>query len=146
MIEGALITPLKVIDAPGGSVLHGVKNNDPGFIGFGEAYFSTCEKGAVKAWKCHQLMTLNLIVPVGEIRFVLYDDRSNSSTCTQYQEVSLSQENYVRLTVPPKVWIGFQGMVQELNMLLNVADITHVPDEAARCQVDELDFDWSKLS
>ena len=37
-------------------------------------------------------MTLNLSVPVGEIKFVLYDDRKNSKTFGEFDEINLSLE------------------------------------------------------
>ena len=91
MIKDVLITKLDVIDTPGGSVMHGMKETSAGYTGFGEAYFSQVIKGAIKAWKRHREMTLNLIVPVGTIRFVLFDDREVSNT--QFQEVIISKNN-----------------------------------------------------
>ena len=73
-----LITPLKIIQVPGGDVSHAMKISDPGFAGFGEVYFSNIEPGVVKAWKRHRQMTLNLVVSVGAIRFVMFDDRHQS--------------------------------------------------------------------
>ena len=51
IIDGVIMTSLKVIEVPGGNVFHGMKSNDPGYSGFGEAYFSTVDLGAIKAWK-----------------------------------------------------------------------------------------------
>ena len=78
--------------------MHAMKKSNVGYSGFGEAYFSQVESGVIKAWKRHHEMTLNLVVPVGAIHFVLYDDRHNSSTCSEFQQVTLSTENYYRLT------------------------------------------------
>ena len=72
MINGVLITPLKIIETSGGNVLHSLKDTDSGFNGFGEAYFSEIEPKAIKAWKLHKKMTLNISVPIGKIKFVLY--------------------------------------------------------------------------
>ena len=141
-LEGVLLTPLKVIDTPGGDVLHGVKQNDPGFKSFGEAYFSTVGKGAIKAWKRHHEMVLNLVVPVGEVRFVLFDDRPQSTTFGKYQTVTLSRNNYQRLTVPSMLWVGFQGGYEGGNILLNVASIPHRPDEADRLALEEIEYHW----
>ena len=107
MIKDIVITHLDVIDTLGGNVLHAMKKSSIGYSGFGEAYFSQVDKGTIKAWKRHKKMTLNLIVPVGEIRFTLFDDREVSNT--QFQEVVISKNNYCRLTVPPMIWMGFQG-------------------------------------
>ena len=66
-LDGVMITPLKIIQVPGGDVSHAMKISDPGFAGFGEVYFSNIESGVVKAWKRHRQMTLNLVVSVGAI-------------------------------------------------------------------------------
>ena len=97
MIKDSIITDLKIIDTPGGNVMHAIKKSSSGFMGFGEAYFSWINKGVIKAWKRHKIMTLNLVVPVGKIKFVLYDDRDSSDI--KFQEFILSTENYFRLTV-----------------------------------------------
>jgi len=141
-LEGVLLAPLKIIDTPGGDVLHGLKQSDLGFYGFGEAYFSTVDKGVVKAWKRHHKMVLNMVVPVGTIRFVLFDDRPESTTFGKYQEIFLSRNNYQRLTVPPMLWVGFQGISEGTNILLNVASIPHRPDEAERLALEEIEYHW----
>ena len=143
MIEGIIITPLNVIETIGGNVLHGMKSTDIGYSGFGEAYFSKVKSGAVKGWKRHRQMILNLIVPVGSIRFVIFDDRKNSQSRNQLQQVFLSRnENYRRLTVPPMVWLGFQGLDRKESLILNVASIKHSPDEVDRKELDVIKFDW----
>ncbi|GHT75679.1 hypothetical protein AGMMS50262_11720 [Bacteroidia bacterium] len=141
IIEGVILTPLKQIFHPQGDVFHGMKKSDAGFMGFGEAYFSTIHQGDVKAWKKHLLMTLNLVVPVGKIRFVLFDDRENSPTKGLFNEFILSLENYARLTVPPQVWLAFQGL-DEKNLLLNIADLEHLPDEIERKPLSEINYNW----
>ena len=37
-----------------------------------------------------------------------------------------------RLTVPPMLWMGFQGVGDATAMLLNVANMPHDPDEVDR--------------
>jgi dTDP-4-dehydrorhamnose 3,5-epimerase len=141
MINDVLITQLDVIDTPGGNVMHAMKETSVGYAGFSEAYFSQIDKGAIKAWKRHKKMTLNLIVPVGEIRFVLFDDRE--VTNNQFQEIIISKDNYCRLTVPPMVWIGFQGLANDGSMLLNIANVEHDPDEVDREEIAKINYDWS---
>ena len=141
MIKDLLITPLSIIDAQGGEVMHAMKNSSIGFSGYGEAYFSQIDMGAVKAWKRHKRMILNLIVPIGRIKFVLFDDREKNNKV--FQEVTLSRDNYCRLTVPPMIWVGFQGMDSNQNILLNIADIEHSPEEVDRREIDDFKFKWS---
>jgi len=142
-IEGVLLTPLKIINVDNGNVLHGLKMGGDGFCGFGEAYFSIVKGGAIKAWKRHRKMTLNLMVPLGAIKFVVYDDRMGSSTYRCFQEILLSRDNnYMRITVPPLVWLGFQGCNEGENMLLNITDFLHDPDEVDRKLLQQIDYDW----
>ena len=141
MIKDVIITRLDVIDTPNGNVMHAMKGSSEGYTGFGEAYFSQIDKGAIKAWKRHKEMTLNLVVPIGEIRFVLFDDREDVNN--QFQEVVISRDNYCRLTIPPMIWVGFQGLSANGSMLLNIANLTHDFKEADRKDIKEIEFNWS---
>ena len=150
MIEGVIVTPLKQIYHPKGDVFHAMKCVDPGFEGFGEAYFSSIKGGLVKAWKLHSKMTLNLVCIVGKIHFVLYDGREDSSTKGNFFEVTLSPEiadTYRRLTIPPGVWMGFVGIAGDKSVLLNVANIPHDPTEQVNIPIEESDivFDFNKI-
>lgn len=143
MIAGVLVTPLKEIDTPGGNVFHAIKASDVGYREFGEAYFSTLHENSIKPWKRHNRMTLNIVVPIGKIRFVLYDDRTEPP---KFTEVVLGNPgHYARLTVPPGIWMAFQGVAEGTSWLLNVADLPHDPAEADRCPLDEIPYDWSKF-
>jgi len=136
-------TPLSIIDTKGGAVLHAIKRSDYGFAGFGEAYFSTIEHNAIKGWKRHKKMVLNLIVPIGSVRFILYDDRKNQNK--KFQEVVLSLKGgYDRLTVPPMIWVGFQGLDIHSSIVLNIASIEHSLEEVDQKELDEIKFNWSK--
>jgi len=141
MIKGVILTPLKQIYHPKGDVFHAIKKSDMGFTGFGEAYFSTVHAGDIKPWKKHIRMTLNLIVPVGKIRFVLYDDRALSPTLGEKMSVEIGLENYQRLTVPPGVWMAFEGLGEGLNLLLNVADMEHDANEVERAELERFRYE-----
>ena len=141
-ISGVLVNSLKIIETNGGDVLHAMKNEDLGYSGYGEAYFSTIEPGVIKGWKRHKKMFLNLIVPSGAIRFVVYDDRSDSITNGKFMDLVLSRQKYKRLTVPPMVWMAFQGSGNNQSMLLNIASIPHDPNEADQKSLDEINFSW----
>ncbi len=135
VINDVLLTPLGIIFGDSGNVMHALKQQESSFHGFGEAYFSTVQMNAVKGWKKHRRMVLNMVVPSGAIRFVLYDDRDDSKSFQTIQEIILSKENYQRLTVPPGIWMAFQGLSNEVNMLLNIASIPHDPAEAEKLPI-----------
>ena len=143
-IKDIQVTPLKQIFHPLGNIFHGLKKSELGYVNFGEAYFSSVNQGEIKTWKKHLKMTLNLIVPVGEIQFVLFDDRKDSATHNNYMEILLSPKNYYRLTVPPQIYIASKGLGKGLNLLLNIADIEHDPSEIMRVDLDFIKYDWTK--
>jgi dTDP-4-dehydrorhamnose 3,5-epimerase len=146
MIEGVVLTPLSVISTEGGDVLHAIKSSDQSFGGFGEAYFSKIKYNTIKGWKRHKEMILNLIVPVGAVRFVLYDDRPRSSSQGQFQEIMLSSvDHYQRITVPPMVWVGFQGQDKKTSIILNIASIEHLPEEVERRELGAIKYNWEKF-
>ena len=138
-LEDILVTPLKRIPTVGGDVLHALKKKDAGFDGFGEIYFSWVEQGAIKAWKYHKHMTLNLVVPVGEVSFVFHLTNQKNNFRTE----NIGEERYVRLTVPPGIWFGFQGIASEQSLLTNVADMVHDPDEVLGKKTSEIVYNWS---
>ncbi len=142
-VDGVLLTPLKKIHHPKGDVFHGMKKSDPGFSGFGEAYFSTINSEDTKPWKKHFEMTLNFVVPIGEIRFVIYDDRENSLTKNSFFDVTLGDDNYQRITIPPGVWVAFSGIGKSYNLLLNLASIEHDPNEIERKEnLSDIKYQW----
>ncbi len=143
IIEGVILTPLKQIVNPKGDLYHAMKQSDNGYKSFGEAYFSTVIKDEIKGWKKHTVMVLNLIVPIGAVEFIIYDDRIDSSTKNQFFSLILSQENYQRLTVPAGIWMAFRGIGEDLNMLLNIASIEHDPSEAITKQLTDINYTWN---
>jgi dTDP-4-dehydrorhamnose 3,5-epimerase len=144
MIAGISITPLRQIQDERGSVLHMLRASDPVFAGFGEVYFSTVKSGAVKAWKRHREMTLNVVCIHGAIRFVCHDDRPGSATHGQTQEIVLSPgASYSLATIPPGIWTGFTGAAPGESILCNCASMSHDPAESDRLAPDALPYLWS---
>lgn len=139
MIEGVKLYPLKRIVVPKGDIFHALKSTDEGYTGFGEVYFSQIEEGEVKGWKRHNQMVLNIVVPVGTIKFVIYDDREGSVTNGEFEEVILSSgDNYQRMTIVPGLWMAFQGIGKGISMLMDVIPEPHNPDEADKKELSEI--------
>lgn len=136
-----LLTPLPQIETTGGDVLHAMKQSDAGYAGFGEAYFSWVSAGAVKAWKRHMRMTMNVVVPVGQVRFVFRLVNSGGTEEFLVEEVGV--DRYARITVPPGIWFGFQGLNTPQSLVLNIASIPHDPNEVERLALSEVNYVWS---
>lgn len=142
MIDGVILTPLKQIFDERGKVMHMLREDSPVFSRFGEIYFSCTHPGVVKAWHLHKKMTLNYAVIHGEIKFVLYDDREDSPTKGQIEELFISPENYMLVTVPPLVWNGFKCIGSTASIVANCSTLPHSADELDRCSPTTLNIPY----
>jgi dTDP-4-dehydrorhamnose 3,5-epimerase len=144
MIDGVMLTPLRQIFDERGKVMHMLREDSPVFSRFGEIYFSCTHPGVVKAWHLHREMTLNYAVIFGEIKFVLFDDRPDSPTRGVIQELFISPENYVLVTVPPNIWNGFKSVGTQTAIVANCATLPHNPNEIERRTVFDVSipYDW----
>ncbi len=145
MIDGVVVTPLRQILDERGKVMHMLRNDSSVFSSFGEIYFSCIHPGAIKAWHLHKKMTLNYAVVFGEIKFVLYDDRKDSSTRGTVQELFISPESYSLVTVPPMIWNGFKGLGTKTSIVANCANLPHDPSEIERTPAFNsiIPYDWN---
>lgn len=144
MIDGVTITPLRQIPDERGKVMHMLRSDAPHFVSFGEIYFSIVYPGVVKGWHLQKVMTLNYAVPHGNIKFVLYDDREDSPTKGEVQQIYLGPDNYNLVTVPPFIWSGFKGVGTEAALVANCASTPHDPSTGERKPVDDpsIPYDW----
>lgn len=130
--SGIFVTPLKQVPSVKGDIFHALKLTDQGFHGFGEAYFTHILAGETKGWKQHTKMVLNLIVPVGTVRFHFYNEAESKASNVL---LSSRPEEYMRLTVAPGNWLAFSGVGPDTNLILNLASIEHDPTEAINCDL-----------
>jgi len=145
-ISGVEIIKKNVITDDRGKILHMLKVNDKNFKKFGEIYFSYVYPKKIKAWHMHKKMTLNYVAAYGKIKLVLYDDRKSSKTFGKIQEIFLSNDSHLLVSVPPLIWNGFSSADDNLAVLANCSDIPHDKMEISRLDYDDPKFpyDWNK--
>jgi len=136
-LKNISLTPLKEIKTKGGNILHALKKSESDFKSFGEVYFSWINYGAIKAWKKHTKMTMNLAVPVGKVKFVFFDEIND-----EYRIEEIGAGSYQRINVPPGLWFGFEGQDSQPSLILNIADLEHEPNEVVRKNLSEISFEW----
>jgi dTDP-4-dehydrorhamnose 3,5-epimerase len=144
-IKGVKCASLEIFADSRGSVMHFIKKSSPEFIDFGECYISEVLVGKVKGWKKHSLQTQNLVVPVGKIRFILYDKRYLSDTYGEFNIIEIGRpDSYKRLTIPPGIWYSFCNISNIDSLIVNCADKQHDPLESESLKLDsiEIPFDW----
>ena len=135
-MDGVRLIQQEIIRNPKGNIYHFIKNNDKEFKEFGECYFSFVNNGETKGWKKHNKMILNIVVPIGEIKFVIYNPKTKF-----FFEVNLSSDNYKKLTILPGLWVAFKGL-SKVNMLSNLASINHDPSESENLELFKINYNW----
>lgn len=147
MIDGIVRKPLRIIPDERGPLMHMIRRDWPEVTDFSEVYFSCISHGAVKAWRRHTRMTMQLCVPHGAVEIILYDTRPDSPTFGAFHREFLSPKNedtYALLIVPPGIWNGFRGLSDDTSIIVNCASIPHDPDEAEKCRLDDpsIPYTW----
>jgi dTDP-4-dehydrorhamnose 3,5-epimerase len=145
MITGVLVHPLHQIPDERGKIMHMLRCDDPHFEVFGEIYFSVVYPGIVKGWHLHKLMTLNYTCIVGTIKLVLYDERDDSKTRGELQEVFLGESNYQLVKIPPGIWNGFKGVGTVPAVVANCPTLPHDPRELTRLDPfqNHIPYNWA---
>jgi dTDP-4-dehydrorhamnose 3,5-epimerase len=137
-VDGVRFSPRRIIETERGAVLHFLRRDQPEFDGAAEVYFSEVRRGMVKAWKRHRRMTQRFVTPVGQVRYVVFDDRPSSPTAGSWSEVVSGRlGNYGVLTVPPLVWYGFSCVGDRDALIANCPDLAHDPDEGESADLSD---------
>ena len=139
-IKDVTISKLKIIEDKRGKVMHMMRNDSKVFQSFGEIYFSTIYKDVIKAWHLHKEATLNYACVSGEVKLVLYDDRTESDSRGIYEEIFLTPENYFLVTIPPNIWNGFKGLAKGESIIANCLNLPHNEKEMVRLDVENKRF------
>lgn len=127
----------KKINVINGDVYRVIDNQSKGYIKFGEAYFSFIKYNKIKGWKKHKFMRLNLIVPIGKVQFVFFNQ-----TRKNFKKVIIGESNYKRLVVDPGYWFAFKGLSKKQNLILNISNIKHDPNETENIDLDNIKYNW----
>lgn len=145
MIAGIEVVPLRRIPDERGTIMHMLKRTDPHFREFGEIYFTTVYKDVVKGWHKHREMTLNYACIHGRIKLALYDERADSSTRGESQELFLGPDDYSLVVIPPDIWTGFKGMSDPYAIVANCCTHPHDPSLTTRLDpfTDHIPYDWA---
>lgn len=145
MIHGVQLTPLKKVCDERGRVMHLMRNDWPVFQSFGEVYFSVVNSGVVKGWHLHKEITLNYTAVTGMIKCVLYDEREDSPTRGEVNELFLGEHNYQLVTIPPGIWNGVKGVGDSESIIAIVLNHPYNPAEVVRVDPfkNHIPYDWA---
>lgn len=144
MIDGVVIKTLKKIPDERGTIMHMVRADDKEFNKFGEIYFSRAYPGVIKGWHLHTKMTLNYCVIEGMVKLVLYDNRKDSPSYQQIQEIFLGEDNYCLVQVPPGIINGYKTIGTKASILANCSTHPYTSGEMIRIDPfsNEIPYSW----
>lgn len=83
-------------------------------------YQTGVQPGKVKGWVQHHLQYDRLFIMVGFVQIVLYDDRPDSPTYGQINQLYFSEQNRGMVTIPAYVWHAVQNIGTDMAYFLNL--------------------------
>lgn len=146
MIEGVVLKPLKVIPDERGRLMECLRNDDELFIKFGQLYMTTTYSGVVKGWHKHNVQWDNVVCVKGMLKLALYDDRDDSATNGELQELFLGEHRPLLVRIPPGVWHGWKCVGPDEAYIVNAPTEVYVYDhpdqEELPYDTDLIPYDW----
>jgi dTDP-4-dehydrorhamnose 3,5-epimerase len=67
-----------------------------------------------------------------------------SDGLNNFREEIVTSKKFTRVTIPPKIWFGFQGMSKK-NLIINISNINHEKQEILRKKQKEIKFNWRTI-
>ena len=120
-----------------GNIYRLLRKDSTDYFGFGEAYVSKIKYKKRKGWKKHKKMKLNISVPSGKVKFIIFDEAKN-----KFHEIVIGEKNYKRLIIFPNTWFAFEGIGENENIVINVSNILHDAKEQTTKPINYIKYKW----
>ena len=148
LIHGASIKPLRVMPDERGRLMEILRNDDPVFQKFGQAYLTTAYPGVVKAWHYHRKQTDHFCVVRGMAKVVLYDGRKDSPTYRMINEFFIGELNPSLVVIPNLVMHGYKAIGTEevylLNMPTELYNYKSPYELRLPADTNKIPYDWTR--
>lgn len=110
-------------------------------------YYSKSYPGVIRAWHRHvRGQTDFFIVPVGNIKVAVYDDREDSPTRGEINDFILGEDNLILLKIPGDCWHGFKVVGDKPAILINMPtrlyDYENPDEERIPYDTDKIPYVW----
>ena len=111
-------------DNKAGNIIKFIDIKSKFFDKFGEIYFSEVNYKMIKGWKLHKQMQMNICVPAGEVKFVLFCNE-------KFNEIIMNKKSYIlkKMNNIPRL-NQFDG--DKRQCLLNKCGLPDIP-ETSHC-------------
>lgn len=146
MIDGVEIKQLKRHADERGFLMEMLREDEPIFEHFGQAYVSLNYPGVIRAWHYHNKQDDLWVVPKGMVKAVIYDCREGSPTHGEVNEFFLGDNNPILLKIPVGTMHGYKTIGTEPSLLINFPTRPYDPadpDEYRESWDSEsIPYDW----
>ena len=141
MISDVVIQDLRFFSDKRGFLIEILRNDNPFFQNFGQIYMTACHKGVAKAWHYHKYQTDIFFCAWGKALVILYDQRKESKTLGEIQEIVLESPSQgkpvIIIKIPPLVVHGFTSLSEPEARIINI------PNKLYNYQdPDEMRINW----
>ena len=148
MIDGVQTKLMRVMPDERGFLMEILRSDDPLFKNFGQLYLTAAYPGVVKGWHYHERQTDFFVCIQGMMKLVLYDNREDSPTKGQVNQLFLGELNRQLVVIPPGIWHGFKCISDEIALVVNAPDKVYDyldPDEI-RCDphINDIPYEWDR--
>tara|TARA_X000000950_G_C13756618_1_gene595011 strand:+ start:95 stop:523 length:429 start_codon:yes stop_codon:yes gene_type:complete len=120
-----------------GIILKILDNKQNNLKSYKDAYFSFVKFNKIKGWKKHLRMTMTLVVPVGRVKFVFYDEE-------KFKSIIIGDNSFYKIIVPPNIWFAFKGISKGKNVVFNLANLKHNDKEVVKKRNIQIKYNWKK--
>ncbi len=131
-IQDVQCVPLKVNVDDRGYLIEIVRATDPYMKKFGQVYLvSDPTRGIIRAYHKHDFLWDYFFISHGYAKFILLDDRKESSTYGHLNIFIISEKNPSVLIVPPGIYHGWMSLEDDTQMVSTASEVYNQekPDE-----------------
>ena len=147
MIQGVSVKKLRVIPDERGFLMEILRADDDIFRQFGQVYLTVGFLGVVKGWHYHKIQTDYFTVIQGMMKVALYDDRKDSPTHGEINEIFMGRLNPILITIPPFVVHGMKAVGVEAGFVINCPTHPYNRDEPDEYRIhpyeNDIPYDWN---
>lgn len=125
-----------------------LRSDDDIFVRFGQVYMTTAYPGVVKGWHYHKKQIDNFVVIQGMMKIVLYDNRPDSPTRGEINELFMGDYNPMLLSIPNLVIHGFKCISQNEAIVINCPTEVYDYNNPDEYRIDphnnDIPYNWER--
>lgn len=146
MIRGVKFKELVMHNDERGRLMEILRRDDDIFTEFGQVYMTTNYPGVIKAWHCHSKQTDYVTCVSGMIKMALFDDRHESPTKGEINEIFIGDHKKRLIVIPPGVYHGWKNITDRESIVVSVINRPYDRNDPDELRLpydsDKIPYSW----